>query len=415
MKESRKIIIAGVIGNVLENYDYILYANFAVVISNLFFPATDLYTSLLATFGLFAAGFFMRPLGAVVFGHIGDRYGRKLALSVSIMLMSIPTALIGILPTYAEVGILSPILLLIIRLLQGFSMGGETSGFMTYLMESDPYSKKKSLLGSVAVASTAFGLFCGFLSSFVCNFYFPASNYAWRIPFLISFPVGMIGIYIRNKLDESVEFSDLKKNRLTLNNPIAELFKNHKGRFLIICGLFVSISVPFYIFFGFLSTFMVKGLNYSQLQVSVIYLCCTFLFGCFSLLSGILSDRFGVYKVLISSIVIFVVLIFPIFYLILDTEFVVSFLGCVLFILIIVFYQGSIPSMISRIFPANVRASGTALSFNIVSAFFGGLTPFILTWFIKIYGNYNVIPVYLIIASSITILSVIMCRKSKII
>lgn len=414
MLKSHKIIISGVIGNILENYDYILYANFAVIISKLFFPQTDPYTSMLATFGIFAAGFFMRPIGAVIFGHIGDKYGRKIALSSSIMLMSIPTALIGFLPDYSKIGILAPIALLIIRLLQGISIGGETSGFMTYLMESMPNSKRKALLGSIAFSSTALGLFFGFLASFICNFYFSESENAWRIPFLISLPIGVIGIYIRTKLEESPDFKNLQDKGLLAKSPFKELFKNYTKRFFVICGLFVSISIPFYIFFAFLATFLVKVSNYSQPQVSIIYLICTFAFGCFAPISGWLSDRFGIYKVLLCTIIAFAALLFPIFTMIFSLNFYSTLAGCLIFIFTISLYQGSIPSIILQIFPTKVRAIGTAFSFNMVSAIFGGLAPLSLTWLIKIINNHWVVVYYLLASSAITFLGLLAGRKSKI-
>jgi MHS family proline/betaine transporter-like MFS transporter len=413
VQKTHKIIISGVIGNILENYDYILYANFAVIIAKLFFPQTDVYTSMIATFGVFAAGFFMRPIGAVIFGHIGDKHGRKIALSASIMLMSIPTALIGLLPDYSKIGILAPIALLIIRLLQGVSIGGETSGFMTYLMESMPDSKRKALLGSIALSSTALGLFFGFLASFICNFYFSESENAWRIPFLISFPIGLIGIYIRSKLDESIEFKTLRDKGQLAKSPFKELFKNHTKRFFVICGLFVSISIPFYIFFAFLATFLIKISHYTQLQVSIIYLICTFAFGCFAPISGWLSDRFGIYKVLLSTIITFAAFLFPVFTLIFSSNFYQTLTGCLIFIFLITLYQGSIPSIILQIFPTKVRAIGTAFSFNIVSAIFGGLAPLILTWLIKVSENYWVIVVYLLISSLITILGLTAGRRAR--
>ncbi len=413
MRKSHKIVISGVIGNILENYDYVLYANFAVIISKLFFPQTDLYTSMLATFGVFAAGFFMRPIGAVIFGHIGDKYGRKIALSASIMLMSIPTALIGVLPDYSKIGILAPIALLVIRLLQGVSIGGETSGFMTYLMESMPDSKRKALLGSIALSSTALGLFFGFLASFICNFYFSGSEDAWRIPFLISLPIGIIGIYIRTKLDESPEFKTLQNKGLLAKSPFKELFKNNTKRFFVICGLFVSISIPFYIFFAFLATFLVKISHYTQLEVSIIYLICTFAFGCFAPISGWLSDRFGIYKVLLCAIITFAAFLFPIFTLIFSSDFYSTLSGCLIFIFLITLYQGSIPSIILQIFPTKVRAIGTAFSFNMVSAIFGGLAPLALTWLIKISENHWVILGYLLMSSAISILALLVGRKSR--
>jgi len=413
MRKPHKIIISGTIGNILENYDYVLYANFAVIISKLFFPTGDLYTSLLATFGVFAVGFLMRPIGAIIFGHIGDRYGRKISMSASIMLMSFPTALIGTLPSYADVGISAPITLIIIRLLQGFSIGGETSGFMTYLMESMPATKRKGLLGSIALSSTALGLFLGFLASFICNFYFSDVTWAWRIPFLLSCPVGIIGIYIRNKVDESQEFQDLQSQNLLAESPFKELFKHHTKRFFIICGLFISISVPFYCFFGFLATFLVKFLGHSALEVSVIYLFCTLAFACFSIISGWLSDKFGIYKVLLCSIVTFAIFLFPIFNLILSPNFITALFGCLLFISLVTLYQGSIPSIIIKIFPTEVRSIGTAFSFNMTSVIFGGLTPLMLTWLIKISGDYYMIPCYLMASSVITILTLLIEKKYK--
>jgi MHS family proline/betaine transporter-like MFS transporter len=368
---------------------------------------------MLATFGVFAAGFFMRPIGAIIFGHIGDKYGRKIALSASIMLMSIPTALIGVLPDYSKIGILAPIALLIIRLLQGVSIGGETSGFMIYLMESMPDSKRKALLGSIALSSTALGLFFGFLASFICNFYFGENENAWRIPFLLSLPAGIIGIYIRTKLDESPEFKTLQNKGLLAKSPFKELFKNHTKRFFVICGLFVSISAPFYIFFAFLATFLVKISHYTQLQVSIIYLICTFAFGCFAPISGWLSDRFGIYKVLLCSIITFAAFLFPIFILIFSSNFYSTLAGCLIFIFLITLYQGSIPSIILTIFPAKVRSIGTAFSFNMVSAIFGGLAPALITLLIKISGSHWVIVGYLLISSAITILSLLVGKKAR--
>ena len=414
MRLSPKVVISGVIGNALENYDYVLYANFAVIISNLFFPTGDIYTSLIATFGVFAAGFLTRPIGAIIFGHIGDKYSRKTALSFSIMLMSFPTSLIGLLPSYSEIGLLAPLALVIIRMMQGISIGGETSGFMTYLMESVPNQKRKHLFGAIALSSTALGIFLGFVAVFICNFYFSDVEYAWRIPFLISLPVGIVGFYIRSKLDETPEFQNLKNKNLLAKSPFLELFREHKTRFFVICGLFVSISVPFYIFFGFLATFLTKIIGYSQLQVSIIYLASSFAFITLPFLSGFLSDRFGVSKVLLFAILTFAALVFPIFSLILSQDFALTLLGCLLFIFVITLYQGSVPSLVTQVFPTKVRAIGTAFSFNMVSVIFGGFTPLVLTGLIKTTGNNLMIPAYLIFSSMITVIALIISNKRNI-
>lgn len=411
MRKYRKLIISGSIGNLLENYDYVLYANFAVIIGKNFFPFKDVYVSLLATFGVFAAGFLMRPLGAIIFGHIGDKYGRKLALTTSIMLMSIPTAMIGFLPTYEKIGIIAPLILVFIRLLQGLSIGGETSGFITYLLESVPDTKRKGFIGSIALSSTAVGLFCGFLASFICNFYFSESDFAWRVPFLISLPVGMIGFYIRSKLEETLEFRALKNSKKLVKSPLKELFTNHWKSLLTMCGLFISISVPFYIFFAFLSTFLIRIIGHSQLQVSIIYLCSTLVFIFSSLLAGWISDKFKIYKILLFSICAFAVLIFPIFILILSTNFIQTLFGCLGFITLISFYQAPLISVVTKIFPTQIRATGCALSFNMVSVIFGGFTPIALTWLVKSSSSYYVIPFYLLLSSLITATTLKFAKK----
>lgn len=282
-------------------------------------------------------------------------------------------------------------------------------------MEVTPDQKRKHLFGAIALSSTALGIFLGFFAVFICNFYFADVEYAWRIPFLISFPVGIVGFYIRNKLDETPEFQKLKSKNLLAKSPLMELFREHKTRFFVICGLFVSISVPFYIFFGFLATFLTKIIGYSQLQVSQIYLVSSFAFIVFPFLSGFLSDRFGVGKVLLFAILTFATLAFPIFSLILQKDFALTLLGCLLFIFVITLYQGSVPSLVTQVFPTKVRAIGTALSFNMISVIFGGFTPLVLTWLIKTIENNLIIPAYLIFSSLITITSLIISNHHRII
>ena len=414
MKLSPKILLSGVIGNTLENYDYVLYANFVLTISKIFFPAGDLYNSLIATFGVFATGFLTRPIGALIFGHIGDKYSRKNALSFSIILMSFPTSLIGLLPSYSEIGIFAPLALIIIRIMQGISIGGETSGFMIYIMEVAYDQNRKHLFGAIALSSTALGIFFGFATVFICNSYFVDVEYAWRIPFLISFPIGMVGFYIRSNLNETEEFQKLKSRNLLAKSPFIELFKEYKFRFFVICGLFISVSIPFYTFFGFLVTFLIKIIGYNELQVSQIYLASSFAFIIFPFLSGFLSDRFGVGKILLFAISAFTVLVFPIFSLIVSKDFALTLSGCLLFIFVITLYQGSVPSLVIKIFPTRVRAIGTALSFNIISAIFGGFTPLILTWLLKTTENNMIIPAYLAFSSLITIVIIIISNKCKI-
>lgn len=176
--------------------------------------------------------------------------------------------------------------------------------------------------------------------------------------------------------------------------------------------MFISISIPFYVFFAFLASFLVKILHYSQIQVSIIYLVCSLAFGLVAPISGLLADRFGIYKVLLFSITFFAAFLFPVFTLIFSSNFSLTLAGCLSFIFLITLYQGSIPSTILKIFPTKVRAIGTAFSFNIVSAFCGGLAPLAPTYFIKITKNYWVIIGYLLTSSALTILALLAGKKS---
>lgn len=411
MKKNLNLIFASSIGNILENYDYILYANFSLIISRLFFPSSNIYISMIATFGVFAAGFIARPIGSLIFGYIGDKYSRKIAFASSVTFMAIATSLIGLLPSFSTIGILAPILLTILRLIQGISIGGETSGYMTYLMESKPNSKHKSLLGSLAFSSTALGLFLAFLASFICNFFYPNSDFAWRIAFLLSLPFSLIGIYVRFKLEDGIEFQNMKNQNCLSKNPIKDLFKNYKSRFFIIFTIFISISVPFYIFFAFISLFLSKISHYSLTQVSLIYLICTLIFALIAPISGLLSDKIGKDKILISSIIFFALFIHPIFNLILSSNFITTFIGCILFITSIALYQASVPSLILNIFPTKVRAIGTALSFNLVAAIFGGTTPLILTTFLQNGFSYIIVAYYLSASSLVSLTGLIIAKK----
>ncbi len=184
----RKVVISGMIGNGLEWYDYALYGHMAAIISKLFFPSDDPFTSLIATFGVFAAGFAMRPIGAILFGYVGDRYGRKTSLAFSILLMAIPTAAIGLLPTYAQIGIWAPILLTVIRLLQGLSLGGEFSGSITFMVEHAP-PDKRGIIGSAAVVSLVAGMLLGSLMATIFAKALSPEDFeswGWRVPFLLA-------------------------------------------------------------------------------------------------------------------------------------------------------------------------------------------------------------------------------------
>ena len=197
-KEMKKVLFTSMIGNALEWYDFVLFVQFAPFIGKLFFPSDDPQSSLLAVFGVFAAGFIMRPIGGIIFGYLGDKFGRKISVILPILIMSIPTALIGFLPTYATIGIYAPVILTIIRLLQGIALGGGFSGCMTFLVEHAP-KNQRGLLGSASMFSLAIGVIFGLIVSMLFSCTMSEEdfqNWGWRLPFIASIAIGYVAFYI---------------------------------------------------------------------------------------------------------------------------------------------------------------------------------------------------------------------------
>jgi len=217
----KKAILAAMIGNALEYYDVMLYGFFAAALAPLFFPTTNHFVSITASLGTFAAGFLMRPLGGILFGHLGDRYGRRMALAFSILLVTVPTLTIGLLPTYEYIGIAAPIILVVCRLLQGLCVGGEYSGAAIFVIE---HSKKKqeAFAGSVLCATGFLGGFLGTILGLICTLpYMP--TWSWRIPFLIGSIIGLIGYYIRTQVDESPAYSQAMKRGEIIKSPLRDV------------------------------------------------------------------------------------------------------------------------------------------------------------------------------------------------
>ena len=213
--EMKKVLISGMVGNALEWYDFILFLQFVPFIGQLFFPTSDPHAAFLSALGVFAVGFVMRPVGGIMFGYIGDRYGRKISIVISILLMSIPTAAIAILPTYESIGIFAPILLTLIRLMQGLALGGGFSGCMTFLVEHSP-NNQRGLIGSASMFSLGAGVLLGIMVTYICFYSFGKSSFeswGWRIPFAISLVIGMVAFYIRGHVDESPIYLAAKERK----------------------------------------------------------------------------------------------------------------------------------------------------------------------------------------------------------
>jgi MFS transporter, MHS family, proline/betaine transporter len=394
----RKILISSMIGNALEWYDFVLYVQFSTIISKLFFPSEDPLTSLLATFGVFAVGFVMRPLGGVLFGRIGDRFGRKSALIFSILMMAIPTALIGFIPTYDQIGVAAPIFLTLIRLLQGLALGGGFSGCMTFLVEHAP-DNKRGIVGSSSMFSLGAGVLLGIVVSLGFSRLLPQEDFiswGWRLPFIVSLAIGMVAFYIRNNVNESPVYLQAKAHGNLSKAPVSEVFKYHWKELLIAIGIYITVTVPFYTFTAFFSTYMQQNTDVTLHKALLINAISIVIFMMAIPLSGYLSDKYGRKLVLSISALIIAVCSYPVFLLLLEGGFVKPLIGQIIFGIALGLYMGPVPATLVELFPTNIRFTGLALSYNFSAALLGGTAPFVYLKLMMLTGSI-ISPVFYII------------------
>ena len=403
----KKVIISGMIGNALEWYDFALYGHFVVILSKLFFPTTDPYLATLATYATFAAGFIMLPAGALIFGYIGDKYGRRTSLSASILMMAIPTACIGLLPTYESIGIWAPILLIIIRLLQGASIGGEFSGCIAFLVEYSPM-KKRGLVGSASMVSLCAGMLLGSIVATSISKLMPEAafeSWGWRIPFLLGMLIGLVGIYVRISLHESPVYLQAKAHNSLSKQPLSEVLKTYSRELFVAIGLYLTVTVPFYTFTIFVKNFMSTNLGYSytdSLTVNLISITLAMLLMPFS---AWLSDKYGRKPIMLYTTYAMIILIYPIFWLLLNGEYEQALISQLIFAVLVGMYMGPIPAALVEMFPTRVRFTGVALSYNISAGIFGGSAPLIGTWLIQVTGKQDSMALYIMVFAVITLVS----------
>ncbi|NMR31508.1 MFS transporter [Arthrobacter sp. SF27] len=411
----RKVIAASFIGNFVEWFDYAVYGYLAVTITAVFFPESDPQTGLLLTFALFAISFLVRPLGGFVWGHIGDRIGRRTALSWSILIMSAATFCIALIPGYATIGIWAPILLLIIRVVQGFSASGEYAGASAFLVEYAP-PNRRGLYAAVVPASTATGLLLGSLLAALLTGLLDDSqmqDWGWRLPFLLAAPMGLIGRYIRTRLEDTPAFRALAAEDHAVKAPVKDMFRTHWRQLLQAVGAVLLNAVGFYVILSYMPTYLSEelGLGATESYIATTIALLTYIG--FIFLTGMLSDRFGRKKVLISASVLFILLTVPAFSLLGTGNFLVIVLVQILLGAMLTLNDGTLPSFLAEMFPTRVRYSGFAVSFNLSNALFGGTAPMMATLLIAATAN-NLAPAfYLVAAAIISLVAVSLSRETS--
>ncbi|WP_349826868.1 MFS transporter [Brevibacterium litoralis] len=380
-KGAVKAVFASSFGNLMEAYDNLAYGYLAVYIGMNFYPADSEATQLLASFATFAVGFIARPIGTMIFGHIGDRYGRKAALLLSVVGMAVVTTLIGLLPTHETIGVAAAVVLVFLRLCQGAAMAGEWAGSASLLVEYAP-KNKRGFFGSWNQVSTAGGfvLAAGVVAAVSAIFdEQQMAAFGWRIPFLIGALTGLAAIVLRWGMEDTPAYREEEAKGHTVRNPILVAFKEQTPAMLKGFGFTVVWTVAYFFFLTYVPTFLTEVVGTDPQFARTSNLCVLVFFTAIIAPMGILSDRIGRKPLLLIGAGGFVVLSFPVLFLFTTNNGVLIVLGQVIIALILASFSGAGIAALSEVFPTNVRYSALGIGYNFAVMAFGGTAPFIGT------------------------------------
>jgi MHS family proline/betaine transporter-like MFS transporter len=391
-----KTVAAGMIGNLLEWYDFAIYGYFAAAIGRHFFPHQDPVAQLLSAFGVFAVGYLMRPVGGALIGHIGDRFGRRAALTFSVVAMAIPTFLIGLLPGYATVGLAAPVALTLLRMVQGLSVGGEYTSSMVFLVEHAP-ERRRGLMGALASCGATAGILLG--SAVGAGFAATMSSAAleawgWRIPFLLGLVVGIAGYLLRRHVPETLPTE--RRQRA----PIVETLRDHWWVVLGIAGLSAFFAAGFYVTFVYLVSWLqtadgiapARALEINSFSMAVVLP--------ITIAAGWLSDRSGRKPFLLLATILGFVAALPLWWMMHHPSAELAQLGQLGLVLIVGLFVGALPAAMVECAPPSVRCTTVALGYNVTLGVIGGLTPLVAAWLVERTGD-ELAPAFLIMATAV--------------
>ncbi|MFF7964214.1 glycine betaine/L-proline transporter ProP [Streptomyces sp. NPDC007903] len=400
----KRAVKAAALGNAMEWFDFGVYSYIAVTLGKVFFPSGNPTAQLLSTFGAFAAAFLVRPLGGMIFGPLGDRVGRQKVLAVTMIMMAAGTFAIGLIPSYASIGVGAPLLLLAARLVQGFSTGGEYAGASTFIAEYAP-DKKRGFLGSWLEFGTLAGYIGGAGLVTLMTALLSSDDllsWGWRIPFLIAGPMGIIGLYLRMRLEETPAFA-AEVEKAETNRPKVPLREMLAGQWqsLLLCvGLVLVFNVTDYMLLSYMPSFLTSELKYDETHGLLVVLGVMALMMIVQPFAGALTDRVGRRPVIAAGCAGFLFLSIPALLLIRQGSLLAVALGMGALGLLLVCFTAAMPAALPALFPTRVRYGSLSIGFNVSVSLFGGTTPLVVTALIGATGNL-MMPAYYMMAAAV--------------
>ncbi|MBS4189985.1 MHS family MFS transporter [Bacillus sp. FJAT-49705] len=416
-KVARKVLIASLIGSSIEWFDYFLYGTVAALVFNqMFFHSEDPTVGLMLAYASFALAFFIRPLGGVIFSHIGDRIGRKKTLVLTLSLMGGSTVLMGFLPTYEAIGVAAPILLILLRLIQGIGLGGEWGGALLLAVEYAP-KDKRGFFGSIPQMGVTIGMLLGTLALSIMTL-LPEDTFmtwGWRVPFILSALLVIFGLWIRKGIDETPSFKKAQEKGEITKIPFLETMRTHWKEVLIAVGAKVVETAPFYIFGTFIVSYATTQLGFSRATTLSAVTIATIVTTILIPVMGSLSDKIGRKKLYVGGTILMMLYAFPYFWLLHQGSAALLILATVLGLGIIwAPITAVLGTMFSEIFKSNVRYTGISLGYQIGAALAGGTAPLVATALLAAYDNsYVPVALYIILAAAISLIAVAAVRDRK--
>lgn len=413
----KRAVGAAALGNAMEWFDFGVYGYLAVTIGQVFFPSSNPTAQVIAAFATFTVAFLVRPLGGLVFGPLGDRYGRQKVLAFTMVLMALGTFSIGLIPAYERIGIWAPVLLLLARVVQGFSTGGEYGGAATFIAEYST-DRNRGLMGSWLEFGTLGGYIAGAGTVTALHMLLSSEqmlDWGWRIPFLVAGPLGLLGLYMRMKLEETPAFrafAEEAEKREHDRPGLRALFQVH-GRQLLVCmGLVLVFNVTDYMLLTYMPSYLSVTMGYAESKGLLLIIIVMLVMMPLNIVGGVFSDKLGRRPMIIGACIALLVLAIPCLLLVGSGHDGLIFLGLMLLGLALVCFTSSMPSTLPALFYTPVRYSALSIAFNVSVSLFGGTTPLVTAWLVERTGDPLVPAYYLMGAAVIGLVTMLFVKET---